>query len=79
MGIHYHRNRLNDDYAFRTFAPNIVPHDVEHSVNLNYGKFMEKWFLDFNLNVTARRNWYYDTNVSTFFNIQPSIRVTYYN
>lgn len=76
LGFNYHRNRHNDDYVVRYLEFN-PPFDVEHSFDFSYSRQMGNLFVDAHFNFTGRRNWYYDRDVLTFFNLQPSLKVTY--
>lgn len=77
LGFFYQRTRNNDDYVVRNLPFGEPPHDLENSLDVSYARQFNNLFVDAHFNVTTRRNWYYDTTVNTFFNIQPSIRLTY--
>ena len=76
LGFNYHRNRHNDDYVVGSLGFN-PPFDAEHSLDFSYARKMNNLFIDAHFNITGRKNWYYDDDVLTFFNLQPSLRVTY--
>ncbi|MEQ9466213.1 MAG: capsule assembly Wzi family protein [Ekhidna sp.] len=77
VGFSYHRTRHNDDYLVKNFPFGDPPHDWENSFDLSYSRQWNNMFVDAHMNVTTRRNWYFDTDVFTFYNIQPSVRLTY--
>lgn len=70
------RVRYNDDYFVANFSQPNLPNDGSFLIGLDYLRFINNFSVETSIDITNRRNWYYETDRDVR-NVSASLRVGY--